>query len=60
MNDSFIAQYTEFINSCNTAVQVDNLEAKIELNYGLVPEELKKVFIEKRNAMMESNNDLVG
>lgn len=54
MNESFIAQYTEFINSCQTAVQVDNLEAKIELNYSLVPEALKKVFKEKRDAMMNN------
>lgn len=54
MNESFIAQYTEFINSCQTAEQVDNLESKIELNYSLVPEALKKVFKEKREAMMNN------
>lgn len=55
MHESFIVQYTEFIKSCTTVEQVDNLEVKIEKNYGLIPETLKKVFMEKREEMMNKN-----
>ena len=56
MAESFIAQYTHFIESSKTFEAVEKIEAKLIRAYGNVPEELHTVF---KSKYQELNNNVV-
>ncbi len=51
MNETIENQYVHFIESCINIEQIENLEEKIERNYGVISEKLKEVFQEQKEKL---------